>query len=50
MTIGIGSTDNGKSLEKCWLRHSKKLFELASTLIKSFGNFREIHKKKSVKE
>jgi hypothetical protein len=46
MTLGIGNTENRKQLEKCRLCHSKKLFELAITLLKSFGNFRGIHKKK----
>jgi hypothetical protein len=46
MTFGIGNTENRKQLKKRRLRHSKKLFELAITLLKSFGHFREIHKKK----
>jgi hypothetical protein len=38
-------------LEKRRLRHAKKLFELAITLLKSFSNFGRIHKeKKSVKD
>jgi hypothetical protein len=51
MTLGISNTENRKQLEKRQLRHAKKLFELAITLLKSFSHFGRIHKeKKSVKD
>jgi hypothetical protein len=46
MTLGIGNTENSEQLEKDRFRYTKKLFKLAITWLKSFGNFGGIHREK----